>query len=220
MPWLIRCFQIAQGRAVFHGFTLTSWKVMKSFPWYSVDSSSWGQGFRYGQVPVFSSKRGEFVKLPLGDVEKWKQHAGLVRQLGFDWKDFAYRDNNDRAKICAISALSYMMAEQWLRKRHGLITIPGANNAPGVRAHLADANPARFGEAVKGGGVHLHLADTSNGINYSDADKGLKLHLADARPGTASDLAAANTGMKVHLAEPSLDRGGLGDTSRAMEILT
>ena len=134
-----------------------------------------------------------------------------------------------------------MMAEQWLRKRHGEIYIPGRPSASGVRTHLADANPTRFGEAVQGAGERLHLADTSNGVNYSDADQGLKLHLADSRPFSGGEIAAAETGlkvhltdspyspgrdlghaqvgMKVHLAEHSLDRGGVGDTSRAMEIL-
>ena len=221
MPWLIKCFKLAQGRAVFHGFGATSWTVVKSFPWYSVDSSSWGSGFRYGQVPVFNTARGKFETLSLGKVKEWQEHARLVTQLGFDWRDFADRKRNDRAKICAISALSYMMAEQWLRKRHGEIYIPGR---------------------PQGAGERLHLADTSNGVNYSDADQGLKVLLADSRPFSGGDLAAAETGlkvhltdspyspgrdlghaqvgMKVHLAEHSLDRGGVGDTSRAMEILS
>jgi len=44
----------------------------------------------------------------------------------------------------------------------------------------------------------------------------LKLHLAAFSGG---DLAAAEGGLRLHLAEHSLDRGGVGDTSRAMEIL-
>jgi hypothetical protein len=220
MPWLVRAFKLAGNRAVYHGFGATAWTVVKALPWYSVDSSSWGSGFRYGQVPVFSSSAGKFETLKLGDAAAWKKNVGLVRSLGFDWKDFADRERNDRAKICAISALSYMLAEQWLRKRHGEIVIPGGNGAPGVRAHLADANPARFGEAVQGGGVRLHLADTSNGVNYSDADKGVKLHLADARGKSGGEIAAADSGLKLHLAEHSLDRGGISDTSRAMEILS
>lgn len=209
MPWLIKCFKLAQGRAVFHGFGATSWTVVQSFPWYSVDSSSWGSGFRYGQVPVFNTTRGKFETLSLGKVKEWQEHARLVTQLGFDWRDFADRKRNDRAKICAISALSYMMAEQWLRQRHGEIFIPGR---------------------PQGAGERLHLADTSNGVNYSDADQGLKLHLADSRPFSGGEIAAAETGlkvhltdspyspgrdlghaqvgMKVHLAEHSLDRGG------------
>ena len=244
MPWLIKCFKLAQGRAVFHGFGATSWTVVKALPWYSVDSSSWGTGFRYGQVPVFDARAGKFQILNLGNVAAWQKYSRLVEALGFDWRDFADRNRNDRAKICAISALSYMMAEQWLRHRHGEIFIPGTENqgAPERRAHLADANPARFGEAVSGVGERLHLADTSNGINYGDADKGLKLHLADSRPFSGGDLAAAESGLKVyltdspfspgrdlghaqggvklHLAEHSLDRGGVGDTSRAMEVLS
>ena len=245
MPWLIECFKRAKGRAVFHGFGATSWAVVKSFPWYSVDSSSWGSGFRFGQVPVFNATRGKFETLQLGDAKAWREYAALVQRLGFDWRDFADRGRNDRAKICAISALSYMMAEQWLRKRHGEIYVPGRQDAPGRRAHLADANPARFGEVAQGAGERLHLADTSNGINYSDADRGVKMHLADSRPFSGGDLAAAEAGLKIHqtattpsqqtewrswsaiqegglklhLSEHSLDRGGVGDTSRAMEIL-
>jgi len=222
MPWLIQAFKRAEGRAVYHGFGATAWPVVRDLPWYSVDSSSWGQGFRFGQVPLFDEQRGRFVKVDLGDHRGCYRHAKLFHALGFNPADFADRARNDRAKICAVSALSYMRAEQWLRKRHGEIRIPGRDDAPVVpRAHLADANPRRFGEAIAGAsGDRLHLSDTSNGINFGDADAGVKLHLADARGSSASDLAGAEQGLKLHLAEHSLDRGGVGDTSRAMEILS
>lgn len=254
MPHLIRCFRIAQGRTVFHGFGCTSWTVLKALPWYSVDSSSWGMGFRFGQVPVFNAAKGRFVDIRLGDRKEWGVHASLVRSLGFDPNDFADRSRNDRAKICALSAISYMKAEAWLRKRHGEIHIPGNTGAPeGVRAHLADANPQRFNDALMGGaqtgegsGLNLHLSDTSNGINYGDAEKGLRLHLADARGHSGSEIASADAGfrlhqsasspgqqsewrarratqeapgLRVHLVEHSLDKGGVGDISRAMEVL-
>lgn len=232
IPWIIKAFRIAGDKSVFHGFGATSWEVMSQLPWYSVDSSSWGQGFRFGTVPLFDERKGKFVKVKLGDGRAWAKHAALVRTLGFSPADFADRSRNDRAKICAISALSYMKAEQWLRKRWGDIHIPGQEGAPsGLKAHLADAKPQRFGDAMDGGvGVRLHLADTSNGINLGDADKGLKLHLVDARGHSGGDLTAASngiktylvdsphtplrdagaaqTGLRLHLAEHSLDRGG------------
>lgn len=140
MPHLIKCFQIAGDDAVYHGFGVTSWKVLKALPWYSVDSSSWGQGFRYGQVPVFDDRHGKFLKLGLGDYDAWRKHGKLVKRLGFDPLDFADRGRNDRAKICAISALSYMRAEQWLRKRHGEILIPDDDCVPsGPKTHLVTA---------------------------------------------------------------------------------
>lgn len=204
MPWLIKCFKLAQGRAVFHGFGATSWTVVKSFPWYSVDSSSWGSGFRYGQVPVFNTARGKFETLSLGKVKEWQEHARLVTQLGFDWRDFADRKRNDRAKICAISALSYMMAEQWLRKRHGEIYIPGRPSAPGVRTHLvSDADR----------GLKLHLADSRpfSGGDLAAAEAGVKIHQTASVPGQQTEWrswSATQSGLKVHLSEHSLDRGG------------
>lgn len=183
MPHLIRCFKIAGDKAVFHGFGVTNWTILKALPWYSTDSSSWGMGFRYGRVPLFDTKRGKFEAIDLGDTETCYRHASLIHSLGFDPADFADRERNDRAKICAISALSYMLAEQWLRQRHGEVRIPSRDGAgAGPRLHLADANPNRYKEAIEGAsGDRLHLSDTSSGINFGDADKGVKLHLADAR---------------------------------------
>jgi len=215
IAWLIKCFKIAKDKSVFHGFGLTSWPVMSNFAWYSVDSSSWGSGFRFGTVPLFDSKRGRFEKCKLGDIASCRKVENLFLELGFDWKDFADRKRNNRAKICAVSALSYMKAEEFLRRKFGDVYIPTRENAPAVlRAHLADANPNRFSEAASG--LRLHLADTG-GIkeNYARAEAGIKVHLAD----TAANKSAAEKGLKLHLAEHSLDRGGVGDTSRALEVI-
>jgi hypothetical protein len=150
---------MAKGQSVFHGFGITTWKALLAFPWYSVDSSSWGQGFRFGHVPLFDSSRGEFIKLRLGDRKDWFKHAGLVRSYGFDPADFADRARNDRAKICGISALAYMKAEAWLRRYHGEISMPRRDAPPGLRVYIADGSSGNLG----------------------DADKGLKLYLADAQ---------------------------------------
>ncbi len=219
MRFLIQAFKMAGKEAVYHGFGVTSWEVMSQLPWYSVDSSSWGQGFRFGSIPLFDSRAGRFEKCKLGDYETCNRYSRLIEELGFDWQDFADRKRNDRTKICAISALSYIKAEQFLRRKFGERYIPTRDDAPAdLRAHLADANPQRFGDVDAG--LRIHLADTG-GIkeNYARAEAGVKLHLADARGHSAADLSAAENGLKLHLAEHSLDRGGLGDTSRANDYL-
>lgn len=196
MRYLIGAYKIAGADAVFHGFGITSWEVMSQLRWYSVDSSSWGSGFRFGTVPLFDSTRGKFEKAKLGDVSGCLNLSRLFDDLGFDWQDFADRKRNDRAKICAISALSYIKAEQYLRRKFGEVYIPNNGNAPEVlRAHLADANPQRLGEAASG--LRLHLADTSNGINYGDASAVLRLHLAERDPQHHS---WADNGIKTYLA--------------------
>jgi hypothetical protein len=124
IPWILRCFKMAQGKSVFHGFGCTAWQLVRAFPWYSVDSSSWGQGFRYGQVPLFDARVGKFVKIDLGNHQQCYKYAYIFRALGYSAGDFADRLRNNRVQICAISALSYIVAEQWLERRHGVITIP------------------------------------------------------------------------------------------------
>lgn len=63
IPWLLKAFRLAKDRAVFHGFGATCWEIASSLPWYSVDSSSWTAGIRFGTVPVFDHAVGKFQSL-------------------------------------------------------------------------------------------------------------------------------------------------------------
>lgn len=195
MPWIIKAFRLANKQSVFHGFGATSWDVIKNLPWYSVDSSSWGAGFRYGQVPLFDESRGRFVTAQLGDPISCGKASRLFRNLGFDPLDFVDRSRNDRAKICAVSALSYIKAEQWLRKRWGEVYIPNNERQAGLKQYLATWPPditSSEGSQFVGGdiqwdtfkgvnaGLRLHPSDTSNGVNFGDADSGVKIILSDA----------------------------------------
>lgn len=206
MAWLVRCFKLAKDKSVYHGFGMTRWTTLKSFPWYSADSSSWGQGFRFGNVPVFDYAKGEFVKLNLGNKKHFAEQSRLVESYGFDWRDFADRVRNDRSKICAISAMSYMKAELWLRKRWGEVHIPTRDTDSGPKLSLS--------VGALGGGT--------TGVDGLGLALGPKLHLAtgEGRSGPSHDgNSTANTGIgslanavgpKVHLADANkshLDSG-------------
>lgn len=59
MRWLIKCFQLKQEHnpnGDYHGFALTSSKIMSSFRWRSVDSTSWIAGRQYGILLVRNGK--------------------------------------------------------------------------------------------------------------------------------------------------------------------
>lgn len=194
--WIAKCFSIAGDRAVFHGFGLTAWGLMKAFRWYSVDSSSWGTGFRYGALSLFDENAGKFVKLNLRDKAGAWNARRLIESYGFAMSDFAIHEQYDRAKVCAISALSYMRAETFLRRLHGEVTIPeqGSFQAdterrtglprgcepvapePGIRQY---ASVSGLPEAS--GGTTLHnLADSL----------GLRSYLADSMGAGGGDLQA------------------------------
>jgi hypothetical protein len=162
IPWTIKAFRIAAGKSVFHGFGATSWKVVNNFHWYSVDSSSWGAGHRYGRVPVFDEAVGKFQHIELGDSATCKRHGRIIKQLGFNPLDFMDRERNDRVKICAISAISYMKAEQWLRNRWGELYIPGKEREFGLKQYLSDSNARNLSDADAG--IKIYLADTTANI--------------------------------------------------------
>lgn len=162
MAWLTKCFEMGDERVSYHGFGLTSWKVMRSFPWYSVDSSSWGQGFRFGVCPVFDSNVGRFVKVKLGDVKSCLRHANLLTRYGYDPEDFYDRERNDRTKIASLSALSYMQAEQYLRN----LWKETKKNKEGIRIFLADSGGINNNYYQAKEGIKLYLVDTTNGTNF------------------------------------------------------
>lgn len=158
MPWAIKCFKEARGKAVFHGLGLTRWTDLAALPYYSVDSSSWGSGSRFGQVSLWDSRRARFVGIKLGSPEV-RANLRLIREHGGDPERLSDRKKYVRADVCRISAIAYHRLEQWLRERHGAVTL----------ADDAD-------------GLHLYLADTGRNNDLKDATSGLLRYMAAARP--------------------------------------
>ena len=124
IPWLIKAFKMLPEGKKYHGFGVTGWKVLCSFPWDSVDSSSWAAGYRYGRIPLFSPVEGKIVAAVLGDPVSCFKYKNLFDYVGYNWKDFAYRKEGEplsgqrRKEVAGVSAITYLRVEQWLRKRH------------------------------------------------------------------------------------------------------
>lgn len=189
MPWLVSCFRRAEGVAVFHGFGLTSWEPLKALPWYSVDSSSWGSGYRYGIVRLWDDRRGRMEVFTLEHENRYK-HGQLLRTYGFTPADIEPGTDGLRQRLAALSAASWRRAEAWLRRRHGRIQIPGAPDdvPPGLRWYNADNAPSNLANGAEG--LRLYCADGSL-QNLGDGAQGLRLYLADTN---LNDLAAGAAG--------------------------
>jgi hypothetical protein len=62
ISWLIECMKYvtdAEGRPIvkFHGFAVTSLKIVKLFPWASVDSATWGIAAGLGRIMIPRKKK-------------------------------------------------------------------------------------------------------------------------------------------------------------------
>ena len=116
-PWIRRCFELA-GDTRLHGFGVSNWFLLRAFRWYSVDHTSWGQGFRFGTVPVFDARRGQFIKIDLRDREAAWKDSRLLYEYGFSPNDAALWTKAKRPSLCKVAALSWMRAAQWLTGWH------------------------------------------------------------------------------------------------------
>jgi hypothetical protein len=158
MPWLAKAFRIAHGRAVFHGFGMTVWEALTEFPFYSVDSSSWSAGFRYGVVKLFSG--GRWSQVRLRDSASIMRRRELIRAHGVDPMALATRESFDRDVVAGLAAVAYRRAEVHLQRMHGLIAVPDSPH-----------NPLARRSGLQGPGLHLYLADTEK-INFRCAVRG------------------------------------------------
>lgn len=172
MPWLVKCFKLAQGRVVYHGFGLTSWQAMSSLPWYSLDSSSWGSGYRYGLIRLYDDRSKRMVQIDIGHLRRGVyKYAYLIRALGFDPAILTV-EHVDRTVLNRLSSAGWRHIEAMLRKRHGLIQLPKGVEEPTVHIRDADLAHSSIGvrlyavdgsadNLIRGAGLRLYLADTT-----------------------------------------------------------
>jgi hypothetical protein len=145
MRWLIEAFRIGeQAGTVFHGFGQTNLAILKAFPWYSVDSTSWASAHRYGQLSLWDDKKARWVKVGLGKHGEVFKHAALVRAHGGDPARLATQHFGlvipgktqeelwaEREHAVAVNVVAWLRLEAWLQRRW--------QGRPSV--HLADARP-------------------------------------------------------------------------------
>lgn len=146
--WLTLVFRkLSSANAVAHGFGITSWTLLKKYPWYSVDSSAWTTGFRYGTLSLFDDRSGRFFKVRLRNREDVLKRSKLIRSYGVDPAVLLRKDKYDRDLVCYICALSFMKAEDWLNKRAKF---------PGGKLYLATLNPGiESNQSFVGGDIRL-----------------------------------------------------------------
>lgn len=132
-PHLVRWFRLgAETQTAFHGFGMTDWGCIATFPWYSVDSSSAGSAYRYGNVHVFLSDSGEFKTARLYDRKAWGRYGPHARALGIDPEVFIDKAKYHHAYAVAMSWSQWWKAEEYLRVRHQQQPMQGPGRPPDV----------------------------------------------------------------------------------------
>lgn len=113
--WIAKAFTFIPRTTRVHGFGMTNWNVMQMFPWYSVDSSSWTSGVRYGQFQLF--ERGKMIDVDMRNRALLLKQGDLLRRYGLTARGTVSRgDSFDRDAIIRANLLSWSAAEDWMNR--------------------------------------------------------------------------------------------------------
>ena len=144
--WAATCMKRTQEHGTcFHGFGQTRKQLIANLPWYSVDSSSWGSGHRYGALDIWTGK--EFAKIKIGDKASVYKHAPTLRKYGVDPVCLSDRGRYHQRYAIQVSAQSWHDYEEHLRKRHGAITCK--DRTDGLHLYLVDGAKTNLQDAGK-----------------------------------------------------------------------
>lgn len=130
-PWLVQCFQRAEGKAVLHGFGTTWHKILFMFPWYSVDSSTWANGRRYGELRLFDYRTGKWVQAASGrtGTKRLYENASLIREHGVEPSSVLTHSAgySDHA-MTEMHGVAWKRCELWLRSHRPPVSRPGKDD--------------------------------------------------------------------------------------------
>jgi hypothetical protein len=199
MRWLVRVFRYARDHHPdlrFHGWGVTNAEAL-NLPFFSVDSSGWGGGYRYGHLQLRDPRTNTVYNLDLDGRTTYDKDVAtlLSREYGVSPSQVATSGPHNRLLMVRLSALSASVLEQQFRRRHRRSPVPAPHwgqldRVDGPHYHLADTSqPAKGLEVVAAlSGPHIHLAAASKHIE------------AEAIPALLADQLA---GPHIHLAEGS-----------------
>lgn len=106
-------FRIAEKHnALIQGMATTDTRILTDLPFYTVDSTTWNVGLKYGEISVWDTTRMRRIKKT--DFET-KAFPAISR---YDEKfDFGLIKEEDKTEMVRVNAYAFVMAEHYVRDR-------------------------------------------------------------------------------------------------------
>jgi hypothetical protein len=157
--WLRECFKMRPPHVRYHGFGVTKLEFLKSYPWYSVDSTTWMTGFFFAELRLFDPKLGRLVQIKTRDMKSILANQKLLA----DYKLTAAHvraDRYDRPRMVAASVRSWQRIEEFLKSSRIYLGSSHGDNeaiADSARIYLGtlpgseamQSSPRSIGQALK-----------------------------------------------------------------------
>jgi hypothetical protein len=137
-----------------HALGVSSQQLVEALPWWSVDSSSFGSGYRYGRIHLYDPTRRKLESVPL-DGRTPYQFGRLLRDVyGVDPGDIERSTPENRTLLIALSAWVVAAWQRDLQDRRP-VTAPPSRGGPGPHVHQVDG-PGELTAALAAVGPHVH----------------------------------------------------------------
>ena len=193
LPWVVRVFRYARDhhpQVRFHIWGITHRQFLDNLPAYSADSSTFGNGYRFGRLGLFDPVTGHVTNMDLRPAHNrqsppvWRYGRLIRERYGMDPAVVERCTVANRHLVIQLAARSNQLYAGWLQQRHQ-VTPP----AWGLRhpQHLPTPAPAQ--------GPHVHAVTARAGGRTDDlvtaVGLGTRIHAVDAR---AAHLSVAADG--------------------------
>lgn len=166
MRWAIGMMRYARAnhpQLRFHGWGITHPALVNGLPWYSVDSSGFGQAYRFGRLNIWNPEKHRNEKAILNGRDVYRLGPLLRRHYGTDPAAVATSTAANRPLIIRVSARAFQLQEDYLRARHHVSAPSYATRDPhaGTNLHAVDGSignlAALLGVHAALSGEHRHL---------------------------------------------------------------
>lgn len=148
----------------FHGWGVTHPILLNRLPWWSVDSSGFGSGYRYGRLTLFDPDLNKKITVQM-DGKQAARHASLIRRhYGISWRDVAVSIPENRPVVIRTAMRTMQLVEESLRRKHRVSapdSVASKYLPRGPHIHYADTARDNFRD-----GTHIHTAHATHVKDY------------------------------------------------------
>lgn len=164
MRWTVQVMRYARDNHPgmrFHGWGVTHPQLVMNLPWWSVDSSGFGQAYRFGRLNLFNPETGKSEKADMDGRDVFRLGRLLRRHYGTTPDALAYSTPANRPHIIRVSLRSYQLLEDHLRARHNVAPpVYGVRHPAGVgtNLHAVDGSAGNLLELTHPEDTNVHAA--------------------------------------------------------------
>lgn len=127
LRWTLQMFRYAKEnypQMRFHGWGISHPELINNLPWYSVDSSGYSSAYRFAVLKLFDPRNGKSVLIELDGKDIFK-HGDLIRRIyKIDPSLVSTSTPTTRRHLVRLSMASVQQQENYLRQRHGEVSVP------------------------------------------------------------------------------------------------